>query len=100
MINNTQSNNTQSNNTQSNNTDNKELKIEYKGSCFFFIYHNNIPKYITIPQYTIEYSQDVKIKMGHIITYKIFVTHIKILFRYPMKLYCSRTSCGAHCASA
>ena len=36
----------------------------------------------------------------NIITYKIFVTHIKILFRYPMKLYCSRTSCGVHCASA
>ena len=65
-----------SNNTNTEKEIKKEIKIEYKGSCYFFLYHNNIPKYISLPNYTIEYSEDVKIFMGNVITSKIIKNEI------------------------
>ena len=46
-------------------------KIQIIGTPYFFIYHNNIPKYVTLPQYKIDLSEDIKIKMGYITTYTI-----------------------------
>ncbi len=46
-------------------------KVQIVGTPYFFIYHNNIPKYITLPQYKIDISDDIKIKMGYIVTSNI-----------------------------
>lgn len=54
----------------------KEIKIEYKGSCYFFMYHNDVAKYISLPQYCIEESEDVKIVMGNIITSRKYKTEV------------------------
>ena len=56
------------NNNNNNNNNNNTQKQHLANTAYFFLYHNKIPKYITLPKYNIYNSDDIKIEIGYLKT--------------------------------